>query len=73
MILLINLLLFVVQQEDTNISSNLLRHVGLENLRQKIIVKESLTKKVLNLFTNKKQNDGSLLSELCLNNNYFFF
>jgi hypothetical protein len=37
MILLINLLLFVVQQEDTNISSNLLRHVGLENIRQKII------------------------------------
>ena len=71
MILLINLLLFVVQQEDTNISSNLLRHVGLENIRQKIIVKESLTKKVLNLFTNKKQNDGSLLSELCLNNNNF--
>jgi hypothetical protein len=69
MILLINLLLFVVQQEDTNISSNLLRHVGLENIRQKIIVKESLTKKVLNL--NKKQNDGSLLSELCLNNNNF--
>ena len=71
MILLINLLLFVVQQEDTNISSNLLRHVGLENIRQKIIVKESLTKKVLNIFTNKKQNDGSLLSELCLNNNNF--
>ena len=71
MILLINLLLFVVQQEDTNISSNLLRHVGLENIRQKIIVKESLTKKELNLFTNKKQNDGSLLSELCLNNNNF--
>ena len=71
MILLINLLLFVVQQEDTNISSNLLRHVGLKNIRQKIIVKESLTKKVLNLFTNKKQNDGSLLSELCLNNNNF--
>ena len=69
MILLINLLLFVVQQEDTNISSNLLRHVGLENIRQKIIVKESLTKKELNL--NKKQNDGSLLSELCLNNNNF--
>ena len=71
MILLINLLLFVVQQEDTNISSNLLRHVGLENIRQKIIVKESLTKKELNLSTNKKQNDGSLLSELCLNNNNF--
>ena len=71
MILLINLLLFVVQQEDTNISSNLLRHVGLENIRQKIIVKESLTKKKLNHFTNKKQNDGSLLSELCLNNNNF--
>ena len=71
MILLINLLLFVVQQEDTNISSNLLRHVGLENIRQKIIVKESLTKKELNLFTNKEQNDGSLLSELCLNNNNF--
>ena len=71
MILLINLLLFVVQQEDTNISSNLLRHVGLENIRQKIIVKESLTKKALNLSTNKKQNDGSLLSELCLNNNNF--
>ena len=68
MILLINLLLFVVQQEDTNISSNLLRHVGLENIRQKIIVKESLTKKELN---HKKQNDGSLLSELCLNNNNF--
>ena len=71
MILLINLLLFVVQQEDTNISSNLLRHVGLENIRQKIIVKELLTKKKLNHFTNKKQNDGSLLSELCLNNNNF--
>jgi hypothetical protein len=71
MILLINLLLFVVQQEDTNISSNLLRHVGLENIRQKIIVKESLTKKELNHSTNKKQNDGSLLSELCLNNNNF--
>ena len=71
MILLINLLLFVVQQEDTNISSNLMRHVGLENIRQKIIVKESLTKKELNLSTNKKQNDGSLLSELCLNNNNF--
>ena len=71
MILLINLLLFVVQQEDTNISSNLLRHVGLENIRQKILDKESLTKKELNLFTNKKQNDGSLLSELCLNNNNF--
>ena len=71
MILLINLLLFVVQQEDTNISSNLLRHVGLENIRQKIIVNESLTKKELNLSTNKKQNDGSLLSELCLNNNNF--
>ena len=71
MILLINMLYFVVQQKEINISENLLKHVGLENIREKIIVKESLMENVFNLFSNKKKNDTSPLSELCLNNNNF--
>ena len=71
MILLINMLYFVVQQKEINISENLLKHVGLENIRGKIIVKESLMENVFNLFSNKKKNDTSPLSELCLNNNNF--
>ena len=71
MILLINILFFVVQQKEINISENLLKHVGLENIKEKINVKESLLENVKNLFPNKKKNDTSPLSELSLNNNNF--
>ena len=71
MILLINMLFFVLLQNDINISNNLLRHAGLENIREKIIFKESLMQNFFSLFSNKKENNNSLLSELCLNNNNF--
>ena len=53
-ILLINMLIFVVMNKDTNISDDLLRHVGLENIKEKIVVKESSTKNAPNLFINIK-------------------
>ena len=71
MILLINILIFIVQQKEINISENLLKHVGLENILEKIIVKESLIENVFNIISNKKKIDNSPLSELCLNNNNF--
>ena len=71
MILLINLLFYVVMHKEVNISNNLLRHIGLENIREKIIVKESLMKDSFNLFENRKTVNKSPLSELCLNNNNF--
>ena len=70
-ILLINMLIFVVMNKDTNISNNLLRHVGLENIKEKIAVKEFLMKNELNHFSNRKSVNNSPLSELCLNNNNF--
>ena len=70
MILLINMLFFVVQHKEVNISNNLLRHVKLENIREKIIIKESLMQNFFNLLPKKKANN-SPLSELCLNNNDF--
>ena len=70
-ILLINMLIFVVMNKDTNISNNLLRHVGLENIKERIVVKESLMKNVFNLLINRKSVNNSPLSELCLNNNNF--
>jgi len=71
MVLLINILIFIVQQKEINISENLLKHVGLENILEKIIVKESLIENVFNIISNKKKIDNSPLSELCLNNNNF--
>ena len=71
MILLINMLIFVVQNKETNISNNLLRHVELENIKEKIIVKDSVMKNIFNYFGDKKSKNESPLSELCLNNNNF--
>ena len=71
MVLLINILIFIVQQKEINISENLLKHVGLENILEKVIVKESLIENVFNIISNKKKIDNSPLSELCLNNNNF--
>ena len=71
MMLLINLLFYVVMHKEVNISNNLLRHIGLENIREKIIVKESLMKDFFSLFENRKTVNKSPLSELCLNNNNF--
>ena len=73
MILLVNMIIFVVQNKETNISNNLLRHVGLENIKEKVAVRESLIKNVFNIFSGKKQDNDSPLSELCLNNNNFNF
>ena len=73
MILLINILIFVVQNKEVNISNNLLRHVGMENIKEKIVVKESLMKNIFNYFGNKKIDDESPLSELCFSNNNFNF
>ena len=69
MIILINMLIFVVQSKDINISNNLLRHVGLENIKEKINEKKSIIKGVMNLLGIKKSD--SPLSELCFNNNDF--
>ena len=71
MILLINMLIFVVQSKDVNIANNLLRHVGLENIREKEIIKNSLGKIFNNYIGNKKSKDDSPLSELCFMNNDF--
>jgi hypothetical protein len=71
MILLINMLIFVIQNKDINISNNLLRHSGLENIKEKIIEKKSIMKDVMNLLGIKKSD--SPLSELCFNNNDFNF
>ena len=73
MILLINILIFVVQNKEVNISNNLLKHAGMENIREKIVVKESLMKNLFNIFGNKKSEDESPLSELCFSNNNFNF
>ena len=73
MILLINILIFVVQNKEVNISNNLLRHVGMENIKEKIVVKESLMKNIFNFFGNKKSDDESPLSELRFSNNNFNF
>jgi hypothetical protein len=74
MILLINLLFFVVQHNEVNICNNLLRHVGLENIREKRIIKESI-QEVFQILEEKKPEKNilrnSLLSELSLNNNNF--
>jgi hypothetical protein len=71
MILLVNMLIFVVQNKETNISNNLLRHVELENIKEKIISKDSVIKNISNNFGDKKSKNESPLSELCLNNNNF--
>ena len=70
MILLVNMLIFVVQSKEVNIANNLLRHVGLENIREKEIIKNSLGK-IFNFIGNKKPKDDSPLSELWLMNNNF--
>ena len=71
MLLLINILFFLVQHKEINISNNLLRHVKLENIREKIIIKESLMQNFFNRLSNQKKINNSPLSELCLNNNNF--
>ena len=71
MILLINMLIFVVQSKETNISNNLLRHVKLENIKEKIVEKQSFIKDVKDFLGIKKSNSDSPLSELCFNNNNF--
>ena len=73
MILLVNMLIFVVQNKETNISNNLLRHVELENIKEKILVKDSKMKNNANYIGDKKSKNESPLSELCLNNNNFNF
>ena len=70
MILLINILLFIVQSKEVNISNNLLRHAKLENIREKSIIIKSSDKK-LNDKENIKIENESPLSELCFNNNNF--
>ena len=70
MILLVNMLIFVVQSKEVNICNNLLRHVGLENIKEKIIDKKSL-KNLFNFIGDKKSDNESPLSELCFNNNNF--
>ena len=72
MILLVNMLIFIVQNKEINICVNLLRHAELENIKEKVVVKESLMKNVLNFFNKKTKND-SPLSELCFDNNNFNF
>ena len=71
MILLVNMLIFVVQNKETNISNNLLRHAELENIKEKIILKDSMMKNNANNIGDKKSKNESPLSELCLNNNNF--
>ena len=71
MLLLINILFFLVQHKEINISNNLLRHVKLENIREKIIIKESLMQNFFNRLSIQKKINNSPLSELCLNNNNF--
>ena len=71
MILLINMLIFVVQSKETNISNNLLRHVKLENIKEKIVEKQSIIKNVKDFLEIKKSNSDSPLSELCFSNNDF--
>ena len=57
---------------DVNICPNLLKHTGLENIREKIIVKQSLMQDFFDNVSNKKKdNNNSPLSELCFNNNNF--
>lgn len=73
LLLLTNILIFVVQNKEVNISNNLLRHVGMENIKEKIMSKESLMKNIFNFFGNKKSDDESPLSELCFSNNNFNF
>ena len=73
MILLINLFFYVVMNKEVNISNNLLRHVGLENIKEKIIIKDTLIGNLFNLVKKRKSVNNSPLSELCLNNNNFNF
>ena len=71
-LLLINLLFFVVIHNDVNICPNLLKHTGLENIREKITIKQSLMQDFFdNVSNKKKENNNSPLSELCFNNNNF--
>ena len=72
MILLVNMLIFVVQSKDVNISNNLLRHVGLENINERnIINKPSAKNNNNNNNENNIVNDESPLSELRFDNNNF--
>ena len=41
-ILLINILIFVVQAKETNISKDLLKYAGLENMQEKIFVRSTI-------------------------------
>ena len=70
MILLINMLLFIAQNKEVNISNNLLRHARLENIKEKSIVIKSSDKRI-NTNENIKTENESPLSELCFNNNDF--
>ena len=70
MILLVNMLIFVVQSKEVNICNNLLRHAGLENIKEKVI-DNNLIGNNANSIGNKKSDNESPLSELCFNNNNF--
>ena len=73
MIILINMLLFVVQSRDVNICSNLLKHAGLENIREKTIISKSKDRN-LNLNEKKKPDKEQIqqvIPELSFNNNNF--
>ena len=73
MIILINILLFVVQSRDVNICNNLLKHAGLENIREKTIIVKSKDKNI-NLNEKKLSNKELFLQvipELSFNNNNF--
>lgn len=72
MILLINMLIFVVQNKEINISPTLLKHVGLENIKEKVIINNPL-EKIDNIIGDKKEDNDSPLSELCFKNNNFNF
>ena len=72
MILLSNMLIFVAQNKEVNISNNLLRHVGLENIKESNINIKS-SNKSKNSNDNNILNDESPLSELRFDKNNFNF
>ena len=70
MILLSNMLIFVSQSKEVNISNNLLRHVGLENIKESNIITKSSNKSA-NINENNILNDESPLSVLRFDKNNF--
>ena len=79
--LLFNILIFVIQSGEINISNDLLRYVGLENKREKISIKNNNgfendnNNKILNnnLFDNKNLNATGKKVENYFDKNNFIF